>query len=152
MAASQTPRHGPLAAWNVTTLPRGTYSVRLKVWDKGGNVSCATVSFYAQGGVEIQSLTSRSRVISPNGDGLFDDTAIDFGLDVDARIDVQVFRIVNGQVAATPVRTLLSNSQELSGPNQIGWDGFGDSGSPVSTVAPGGTLVSDPARTNARTA
>src|SRR6185436_534537 len=36
---SRVPKRGPLATWNTTGLPRGNYSVRLKVFDQGGNVS-----------------------------------------------------------------------------------------------------------------
>lgn len=130
-ASSRVPRRGPLATWNVTHLARGHYTVRLKVWDKGGNVSCTTVTFFFEGSVEVQNVTPLPRVFSPNDDGQFDVTTIAYALSMDARVDAKVHRIVNGQVAPTPIRTIVANAQELSGPNAVDWDGLADDGSPV---------------------
>jgi subtilase family serine protease/flagellar hook assembly protein FlgD/fibronectin type 3 domain-containing protein len=128
---SQTPKRGPLADWDVTTLTAGTYTLRLTVFDKGGNVHCVTTTFTLQGGLRLENVRADSPFLSPNGDGNQDSVGVAFTLDVPALVDAHVFAVQSGVRAQTPLRTLLVGAQHLAGSNTILWDGLSDLGAAV---------------------
>ncbi len=135
IAHSRIARRGVLATWDVSRLPGGTYTLCLKVMDKGGNASCQFTTFALRGGASLGNVTAEPALFSPNGDGNRDGVAASFTLDAPALITARVFPVVNGQRADTPVRALLSNVQHLAGSNTVLWDGFVDLGG----AAPDGT-------------
>jgi hypothetical protein len=127
-AQSQTPKQGVLANWDVTQLARGTYTLCLKVFDKGGNATCHRVTFTLQGGVSLQNVRTNASLISPNADGELDSAEVSFTLDVAASITARVYPVLGGERQTVPVRTLLANAQHLAGENTLLWDGITDLG------------------------
>lgn len=126
--ANRQPKRGILADWDVTVLPSGTYTLRLKVFDKGGNLTCYTVTVFLEGALRLQNLTADRKLISPNSDGNLDTVTLGYAIDKNVRISAQVYPVVNNQVGTTPVRTLLANAPELAGTKSIVWDGMNDLG------------------------
>jgi flagellar hook assembly protein FlgD/fibronectin type 3 domain-containing protein len=130
-AASRTPKQGILANWDVTDLSSGTYSLRLKVFDKGGNVVCHTVSFSLERGTRIQSLTADRRIFSPSGSGVPGSVLLSYAIEKNALIDAKVYPVQGGQAGPTAVRTILAKAQQLAGTNSFLWDGLTDAGAPA---------------------
>ncbi|MFZ5863148.1 MAG: CARDB domain-containing protein [Nitrospirota bacterium] len=132
-AAGQTidtraPRRGILANWDVTGLPGGTYTLRLNVYDQGGNLVCVTVTFTLADPMRVSNVTPDRRLFSPNGDGVYDSIAVAYQLNKTASVQARVYPVVNGQVGAMPVRSLLNNVQEAEGTSSVIWDGATDVG------------------------
>ena len=128
LGAGTTPRRGVLVNWDVTALQSGTYSLRERVYDRGGSLSCSTVSFFLPGPFTVMNPRADVRLISPNGDGVADSTTISYGLKDPATVSVRVYAVQNGQRAAVPVRTLFVNTVQLAGANSVVWNGLGDGG------------------------
>ncbi len=128
LGAGATPRRGILANWDVTGFQSGTYSLRQRVYDRGGSLSCSTVSFFLPGPIAVLNPRADVRLISPNGDGVSDSTTIAYELRDPATISVRVYALQNGQRAAVPVRTLVLNTGQLAGANSVAWNGLNDGG------------------------
>lgn len=130
------PVRGQLGIWDVTDLKGTIFSLKLKVIDVVGNVSCYTTSFSVDTVTEITSLGRDKYLFSPNGDGVLDDVNISYEINEYASVDVRVFRLLQGAdghytLDSAPVRTIVSGLQHLSGTENTSWDGRGDSGAPV---------------------
>lgn len=130
------PISGKLGTWNITGLKDGTYSLKLKVVDISGNVSCYTTSFSFDNVVEIPALRTDKVLFSPNGDGLLDDAEIDYEIDEYAIVDVKVLKLLKNQngthsLDSTVIRTIVAGQQHLSGNEATSWDGKDDSGAVV---------------------
>jgi Tol biopolymer transport system component/flagellar hook assembly protein FlgD len=120
----------------VTDLKGTTFSLKLKVVDVAGNVSCYQTSFSIDNVVEIVNLTRDKSLFSPNGDGILDDLNINYQIDEYAVVDVKVFKLIKKAddsytLDSTPVRTIVSGLKHLAGTENTSWDGKGDSGSAV---------------------
>ena len=69
--------HGTIGSWNVTHLPGGVYSLKLKVLDGYGNTQCdVTPTFYVEKGVDWSVDGIDTKLFSPNGDGICDDARL----------------------------------------------------------------------------
>jgi subtilase family serine protease/flagellar hook assembly protein FlgD/Tol biopolymer transport system component len=130
-------RTGVLANWDVTDLPAGTYTLRLKVHDKGGSLSCSEVTFFLPGAVTVQSAASDLRLISPNGDGKADGVSISYALDTAGRVSARVYPMTGEQRGTASVRTIFADAPAAAGTHQFAWDGRGDNG----LALPDGTYV-----------
>ncbi|MEM7828403.1 MAG: Ig-like domain-containing protein, partial [Candidatus Aenigmatarchaeota archaeon] len=130
------PVKGQLGLWDVTDLKGTTFSLKLKVIDVVGNVSCYTTSFYIDNGVEIVNLTRDKYLFSPNGDRVLDDLNISYQIDEYATVDVKVFKVLQKPdgsyiLDSTPVRTIVSGLNHIAGVETTLWDGKDDANSVV---------------------
>lgn len=129
------PVRGFLADWDVTNLRGGTYTVRIKVWDKTGNLKCSTITVVVDR-AGVQGFSSDLRLISPNGDGVSDSAALRYSVVKPMGISAHAYRLNMGQDGkyvpdAAPVRTIHSWVQVLAGSNSFVWDGRDDAGAAV---------------------
>ena len=127
------PKQGVLGIWNVSGLQESAVSLKLKVIDATGNVSCSTTDFSIDNVMEISDLGIDKNLFSPNGDGLLDDVTIHYRIDEYATVDVEVFQLkknADGYYVAdtTPVRTIASGLQHTGGTASAVWDGKDYSG------------------------
>ncbi len=125
--------NGNISPWDVTNLQSGNYSLKLKVFDAVGNVSCKTTSFTLEKASIIQSLKTDKVLFSPNGDGILDDVHIDYAIDRNATIAAKVYTLIMGddglpKLDGTPLRTIVTDKSYLSGTDTINWDGKDDTG------------------------
>ncbi|HLE18585.1 MAG TPA: FlgD immunoglobulin-like domain containing protein, partial [Syntrophales bacterium] len=127
---------GQLGVWNVTDLRGTSFSFKLKVVDLAGNISCYTTSFSIDTLTEIKNLSTDTSLFSPNGDGTLDDVKVSYQIDESATVDVKAFKLLPTAseyvLDSSPIRTILSGMQHLSGTGNTAWDGKGDAG----TAAP----------------
>jgi len=129
-------KQGELGVWNVTDMKGPSFSLKLKNIDIAGNVSCYATDFSIDNVVEITNLSIDKTLFSPNGDGVRDDITINYQIDEYATADVKVFELheeADGSYIpdTTPVRTIASGLQHLSGMASASWDGKDDSGMTV---------------------
>jgi Tol biopolymer transport system component/flagellar hook assembly protein FlgD/fibronectin type 3 domain-containing protein len=127
---------GELGVWDVTDLHGTTYSLKLKVVDVAGNVSCYTTSFSMDTLTEIANLTIDKNLFSPNGNG---NVKVSYQIDEYATLAVRVFKLIQKAdksygLDAAPVRTITAAKEHLGGSDSTVWDGKTDGG----TTAPDG--------------
>ncbi len=130
------PKKGQLGIWDVTKLKGTAFSLKLKVVDVAGNVSCETTSFSVDDIIEMTSLTTDKSLFSSNGDEDFDGMKISYEINEYARVDVKVFKLIKAVdesyvLDSMPLRTLISGQQHLSGTENTSWDGKDDSGTVI---------------------
>ncbi len=126
-------KNGQIGLWDVTGIKGEELSLRLKVVDIAGNVSCTDQTFSVDTGTEITYLDIDKPIFSPNGDGVMDTVNITYRIDEYANVDVQVYRLnrrPDGSYVpgSSPVRTIASGLQHLGGTGEISWDGRDDAG------------------------
>ncbi len=118
--------HDFLGAWNTFGLS-GSYLLRLRATDLGGNTSQVVVPLAIANAVDlITDIAAQPHLFSPNGDGRLDTAAITFGLGVPATVALLV-----KDTSGNPVRTLLSGAGEAAGAAAASWDGTTDGGQPA---------------------
>jgi hypothetical protein len=127
---------GRLGIWDVTDLRGTTYSLKLKVVDVAGNVSCYTTSFFIDTSTEITNLTIDKKLISPNVGG---NVNVSYQIDEYATVAAKVFKLIQKadgsyELDAAPVRTITAAKEHLGGSDSTEWDGKTDGG----TAAPEG--------------
>jgi subtilase family serine protease/fibronectin type 3 domain-containing protein len=128
---------GTIGKWDVTDMRGGeTYAFRLKVTDAVGNVSCGTSSpFTFDNAIEIPALSLDKALFSPNGDSVLSLVNGMYTINENARVDAKTFKVIENSntliLDATPVKTLISGKQHLSGTEYIAWDGSSDTGGTV---------------------
>lgn len=104
-------------------------SFEVAVTDFGGYKQCVTQSFYLDASVEGYKANSRTNIISPNGDGNFDQAVIDLSLDEDASVSLSIHEAVFDSRSGryTPVQEpLFAVYQDLqygAGESALEWDG-----------------------------
>ena len=130
------PKQGTLGIWNVSGLQESDVSLKLKVIDAAGNVSCSMTDFSIDNVMDISNLMIDKNLFSPNGDGAMDDVTIQYQIDEYATVDVKVFPLRKNAYGfyvpdTTPVRTIASGLQHLGGTASATWDGKDDSGMTV---------------------
>jgi fibronectin type 3 domain-containing protein/flagellar hook assembly protein FlgD len=130
------PAQGQIGIWDVKDLHGTDFSLKLKVIDVAGNVSCHTTSFSVDTQTEIADLSTDKSLFSPNGDGFLDDMNVNYQIDEYATVDVKVFRLLEDSdgsyvLDSTPVRTIVSGQQHLGGTETTLWDGKDDSNTTV---------------------
>ena len=127
---------GQLGVWDVTDLRGTAYSLKLKVVDVVGNVSCYTTSFSIDTLTEITNLTIDKKLISPNVGG---NVNVGYQIDEYATVAVKVFKLIQKADGSygldnAPVRTITAAKEHLGGSDSTAWDGKPDGG----TTAPDG--------------
>lgn len=127
------PVQGAIGTWNIAGVSGGSHSLRLKMIDASGNVSCATTSVSFDNAVGIPIIAADKPLISPNGDGIADDVRLNFQTDAYASVGAKVFKVLDsGGLDALPVRVLASGKPYLAGLQSLVWDGKTEGGIPVS--------------------
>ncbi|MDH3650418.1 MAG: Ig-like domain repeat protein, partial [Saprospiraceae bacterium] len=128
---------GQIGLWDVTGLTGTNFSLQLEVIDTAGNVSCDETSISVDTLTEIINLSTDNELFSPNGDGEFDLVNVTYEIAEYANVDVVAYKLTRTEdgsyvTGASPVKTLVSGLQHLSGIGNISWDGSEDSGEVVS--------------------
>ncbi len=111
----------------------GTYLVRLRAFDRAGNVESATIQVVSQFAADLGRVSAAPRALSPNGDGVQDDARIDYEVRRPTTVRIEI-RDATGTALRTFLRVV--GESEL-GPASWTWDGRGDGG----TVVPDGRYV-----------
>jgi hypothetical protein len=101
-------------AWNQVGVPDGRYSITITAGSTTGKRVTAKTTFYVDRTLAQPKLSAPA--LSPNGDGLFDSTAVSFKLAASAAVRVELWR------AQTLVGTLLAQTLGV-GTGQVVWDG-----------------------------
>ncbi|MEW6571053.1 MAG: CARDB domain-containing protein [Nitrospirota bacterium] len=127
---------GQIGIWDVEDLRGTDFSLKLKVVDVAGNVGCHTTGFSMDTLTEITSVTADNFLFSPNGDGYIDNVRIDYQIEENATVDIEVFKLLKGADGSyvldpSPVRTIVSALEHLGGAESSGWDGKDNNSSPV---------------------
>lgn len=124
---------GTIGTWNTAGLAGGIYSVKLKVIDGNGNVSCATNAVSLDSAISIPTISADRLLFSPNGDGVTDEVKLNFQTDKDATVVAKVFKMLAaGGLDVSPVRVLASGTSFTAGAQNLFWDGKTDAGTPAS--------------------
>ncbi|MCB1585810.1 MAG: Ig-like domain repeat protein, partial [Xanthomonadales bacterium] len=119
--------------WNTTSLPPGSYPLRITSEDVVGNISATQITPVIQEQQNIfWSFSVIPTYISPNADNVKDKTTITFGLNTHSSISVDIF---DGQ--GNRVRNLTDNQQFTPQQHLIEFDGFDDD----LNVLPDGTYI-----------
>jgi hypothetical protein len=100
-------------AWNQIGIPDGQYSITISAQASGKQATSKTM-FYVDRTLAQAKLSAL--VISPNGDGLFDDTTLSFQLNAPATVNVELWR-------AGKLLGALFDQPLPAGPAQVPWDG-----------------------------
>jgi hypothetical protein len=101
-------------AWKQIGVGDGRYTITITANAANGRRVTARTSFYVDRTIAQPKLSLPD--FSPNGDGLFDTTALTFRLDAPATVRVELWR------ARKLVGTLLNQALGV-GPAQVSWDG-----------------------------
>lgn len=120
--------HLPLARWNTASLGglSGDYNLIVSVSDLGGNVAQESASVFIEDArVPLLSNVGLSnRVISPNADGIKDQTILSFSLSRKGRVSAAI----KDQDGAA-IKTIADNETMTLGNYALIFDGTNDSGS-----------------------
>ena len=100
--------------WNQVGVPDGRYSITILAGSTTGKRVTRKTTFYVDRTLAQPKLSAAA--LSPNGDGLFDSTALSFRLNAGAAVRVELWR------AQKLVGTLLAQTLGV-GVAQVPWDG-----------------------------
>lgn len=122
---------GKLGDWYLEGI-QGTVSLKLKVTDTAGNVTCYTTSFMVKDIIEISDLWLDKSLLSPNGDGLFDNVNVTYQINEYATVDLRVYPLDRSGEAfvlgQSPLGTIASGITHLGGEGHTSWSGVTDVG------------------------
>jgi subtilase family serine protease/flagellar hook assembly protein FlgD/fibronectin type 3 domain-containing protein len=105
----------------------GTYLVRLTVVDKAGNRHTATATAVSLQSSVIDTFSMNPRYLSPNGDGVQDQLAVQFRVRQPATLSLHISD-ASGNLVRTIVKTYDTSTL---GSHRIEWDGRADDGQVV---------------------
>ncbi len=105
----------------------GSYRVRLRAFDRAGNVESATVQVESQFGSDVGRVDVAPRALSPNGDGVQDQLSVDYVVRRPTTVRTTVAD-ASGRLVRTVVRAF--GEGEL-GAASWSWDGRDDGGAIV---------------------
>ena len=126
------PTQGAIGTWNTSGLPGGIYSLKLKMVDTSGNMSCTTTAVSFDDAIGMPVISADKPLISPNDDGMADNATLRYQLDRSASVDAKVFNVLdNGKLDILPIAVLASGLQYVSGLQSIMWSGKTDAGTPA---------------------
>lgn len=127
-------KSGSLGNWVVNDLNGTDFSLRLKVVDAAGNVSCTTTAVSLNTGITIDSENANPALFSPNGDGKTDVTRVRYQISDYASTGINVFKLLNTgnnySLDSSALRTIPGGAQQ-AGLTDVSWDGKGDDGNVV---------------------
>jgi flagellar hook assembly protein FlgD len=101
-------------SWNQIGVPDGRYQITISARAPNGKQASATATLYVDRTLALTKLAPAA--ISPNGDGLFDATALSFSLNAAAAVRVELWR------AGKLVGAIFDQSLGI-GPVEVPWDG-----------------------------
>jgi len=101
--------------WKQIGVPDGRYSITISTVSAGGKQTATKTTFYVDRTLAQPKLAAGA--ISPNGDGLFDSTALSFRLTAAAQVRVELWR------AGKLVGLLVDEALGI-GPAQVPWNGL----------------------------
>jgi subtilase family serine protease/flagellar hook assembly protein FlgD len=105
----------------------GTYLVRLRAFDRAGNVESATVQVVSQFSADLGRVDVVPRAVSPNGDGVQDEARVDYVVRRATTVRISIL-----DASSTALRTFVRVVGEGGlGPASWTWDGRRDDGSMV---------------------
>ncbi len=123
---------GTIGTWNVSNLQGGTYSLKLKVVDAAGNISCNTAMFSFDTPLGIKSLQADKIVFSPNNDDAFDKVTINYEIGKYSTVNLNVYKLISMPadfvLDSAPLRSLAVAEPYLGGTTLVVWDGKDNSG------------------------
>jgi hypothetical protein len=100
--------------WNQVGVPDGRYSITITAGSATGKRVTSKTTFYVDRTLAKTKLSASA--LSPNGDGLFEDTSLSFRLNAAATVRVELWR------AKRLVSTLIDQVLGV-GPAQVPWNG-----------------------------
>lgn len=106
-----------------------TVSFQLAVTDSGGYRQCVSQSFYLDAAVEGFAVSSRTNIISPNGDGHLDQAVLDLALGEDASVSIAIHdayydsKTNSYKSVDQPLFSVFENLQFGVGTSALEWDG-----------------------------
>ncbi|MBI5075032.1 MAG: PD40 domain-containing protein [Nitrospirae bacterium] len=122
---------GKLGDWYVEGI-HGTVSLKLKVIDIAGNVTCYTTSFTVKEVIDFSKPIVDKPLFSPNRDGLFDDVNVTYEINEYATVDLKVYPLAlidnDFVLGQSPVGTIASGISHLGGEGYAAWEGLTDAG------------------------
>jgi Tol biopolymer transport system component/flagellar hook assembly protein FlgD/fibronectin type 3 domain-containing protein len=138
---------GGIGIWN-TGAKQGRYSLKLRVVDAAGNVTCHISKVDVNSGINFSKYApvlpptsdpTKVRAIplfSPTAPDISNEIKVEYRLDRPATINAMVFplqRADDGKLtlAGTPVRTIMTNKPYLAGSDFVAWNGRNDAGNVV---------------------
>jgi YVTN family beta-propeller protein len=119
-----------LAIW-VPQAP-GNYIVRLRAYDRAGNVRTQTQVVRWERVASIANVTFDEPLISPTGDGIKDAVTFRYLVLETSRVDVRIAGPSTAGGQALPTVRQFSFDYDKTGPAQFMWDGKDDGGQVVS--------------------
>lgn len=122
---------GRIGVWDISGLRAESYTLKLRVTDAVGNVSCVTTRVVIDNVAEVTSLSTDKSLLSPNADGVMDDVRLTYQIDEYAQVDVKVFKLLRNSnnaysLDSNPLKTVVSGLSHLSGSENAVWDGKND--------------------------
>ena len=125
---------GKLGDWYVEGI-HGAVSLKLKVIDIAGNVTCFTTSFTVKDVIDFANPIADMSLFSPNRDRLFDDVNVTYEITEYATVDLNVYplTLIDNDLALGqfPIGTIASGLSHLGGKGYASWDGMTDAGTAV---------------------
>jgi hypothetical protein len=101
-------------SWSQIGVPDGRYHITISARAPNGKQASRSTTFYVDRTLALTKLAPTA--ISPNGDGLFDETALSFNLNAAAAVRVELWRA--GKLVAA-----LFDQPLGVGPARVPWDG-----------------------------
>jgi hypothetical protein len=115
--------HGVLGQWN-TFGASGLQVIRLIAEDTVGNISVVDVPLSVEDRTHlISAMAASPSLFSPNGDGKWEQSSLNIGVQADVLLTLTLFDAV-GQLR----RTLALNRSAAAGVARLTWDGLDDAG------------------------
>ena len=104
-------------------------SILTEIFNKSGEKVCNQHDFFVDGSVEFSGLRIDNNILSPDGDGIFDDLTFTFEQGEATNITAVIYSLTDNGDLIAPVETLFSNQQFLDGESSYTWNGLTSSGS-----------------------
>ncbi len=123
-------RSGYLGFWNFRGLGSSVMGLRLKSFDMARNLSCHDVVVQTKKTLRGYGMVDKE-MISPNGDGILDEVAIELHIDEEVLLDLEVREIEDTPLDGLVVKTILRQAPHAAGVGVAAWDGRDDDGQVV---------------------
>ncbi|MBU0728774.1 MAG: hypothetical protein KKE17_09040 [Proteobacteria bacterium] len=128
-------KQGLLGTWDVSNLSESLYTLKLKVVDQSGNVSCSFATVIFDKIVNVDASID-NYLISPNGDDIFEEVSLSYHIDEVSTLDAKVYGPFDSKEKANTqsslIRTVVEGVTQLAGDGDFVWDGKDNTGGGVS--------------------
>jgi Tol biopolymer transport system component/subtilase family serine protease/fibronectin type 3 domain-containing protein len=117
--------------WNLDGVMQQNPSLMAVVFDQVGNVGCHMITVFVED-LEIMMFPDKL-LFSPNGDGEYDDLLVNYTINEDVTLSVDVYRDSNSEDSSDGVfvANILNDMPHLSGAGSFVWTGEYAPGNPV---------------------